>query len=178
MQKILHLNTDPQIKLTPESILALQPDTSHWLTRNQAADSLHISVTTIANYERRGKLHPRYAYRPDGRGIERHVAVYDPLELCKLPGQSKPAAVREPGEVAARCFELFEQGRNVKEVVIELRETPERVRELHNVWLDSSEGELLITKGEKELLEKLIGSSFANASEFLILIQNLVKRAT
>jgi len=170
MQKV-----DPQIKLTREPIAPLQPDTSHWYTRNQAADVLHISVTTIANYERRGKLNPHYAYRPDGRGVEHRVAVYDPQELHKLPGQSKPPAAREPGEVAARCFELFNQGQSVKDAVIELRETPERVRSLHNVWLDSGEEDLLISRSERAILEKLVGS-FTSVSEFIRLIGDLTKR--
>lgn len=171
----------PQIKLTPpaspaETKTEARPDTSGWLTRNQSADLLRMSVTTIANYERRGKLHPQRAYRADSRGIEHSVAVYDPEELLKLPHpiQSAPA-VREPGETAARCFELFNQGMTVRETVIELRETPERVRALHETWLDTGGADLTITEGAKGILEQLIGP-FSGVAELLSLIEAIVKR--
>jgi hypothetical protein len=139
-----------------------------------------MSVTTIANYERRGKLHPQYALRPDGRGIERRVAVYDPIELHKLPGAQarQPEAVREPGEVAALCFELFEENKSVKEVVIELRETPARVMELYNVWQNCGDRDLLITSSEITVIEKILGGSFTTISELIKLIGKLAQTKT
>lgn len=173
------MNKDPEVKLTPEQA-ALVPDTSHWCTRYQAADHLRMSVTTIANYERRGKLHPQYAMRPDGRDIERRVAVYDPEELSKLPGAQARhrAAAREPGEVAALCFELFEQNKSVREVVIELRETPDRVRELHNVWQNCGDRDVLITSNEIAVIEKILGASFTSVSELIKLIGKLAKASS
>jgi hypothetical protein len=168
---------DPQIKPAANSVEPLQQDTSSWLTRNESADLLKMSVTTIANYERRGKLHPVFTYRPDSRGIEHRVAVYDPKELIKLPHVQapRPGASREPGEVAARCFELFDQDKTIREAVIELRETPERVRLLHESWLDTGGADLTITAVAKEAFEKLVGP-FAGVAELLSLVQDLVNR--
>lgn len=133
-------------------------DTNGWLTRNQSADLLHMSVSSIANWERRGKLHPRYAYRPDSRGIEHRVSVYDPDELQRLPPQVFRAPIpRQPGEVAAQCFELFDQGKTMREVVVELRETPEYVRSIYEHWLDTGGADLVITAEAKQALEKIVG---------------------
>src|SRR4029077_13792869 len=159
----------------------LPPDTSSWLTRNEAADALRRSVTTIATYERQGKLHPHYVYRPDSRGIEHRVAVYDPKELVKLRREeARPPASREPGEIAAQSFELFNRGMTVREVVIELRESPERVQQLYESWqiTGSSEGaELSITTAVKEDLERLIGP-FTTITGLLQQIQRGLSRDT
>ena len=153
-----------------------QPDTSTWLTRNDAASALRRSVTTIATYERQGKLHPLHVYRPDSRGIEHRVAVYDPKELVKLRrAEAQLPASREPGEVAACCFELFNRGMTIREAVIELREPPERIQQLHESWLITGgpdDAELIITAAVKENIEKIIGP-FSTITELLRQIQKL-----
>lgn len=169
---------DPRIYPEPGTTTkALQPDTSTWLTRNEAASALRRSVTTIATYEREGKLHPQHVYRPDSRGIEHRVAVYDPKELVKLRREEvRPLLSREPGEVAAQSFEMFNRGMTIREVVIELRELPERVRQLHESWLTtggSDDAELTITTPAKKDLEKLIGP-FTTITDLLQQIQKLL----
>ncbi len=169
---------DPKIKLDRDkpTIEVQQPDTSGWLTRNESADLLRMSVTTIANYERRGKLHPRHVYRPDARGIEHRVAVYDPKELSKLPHpQLLREPAREPGEIAARCFESFSHGKTFHEVVIELRETPEHVRTLYESWLDTGGADLTIVPAAKEAFEKLVGP-FTSVIDLLALVEALAKQ--
>ncbi len=166
---------DPKIRPRPE-IETVQTDLGSWLTRNESADLLRRSVTTIANYEREGKLHPQYVYRPDSRGIEHRVAVYDPKELMPLRHPDlRPLAIREPGEVAARSFELFNQGKTVRDVVIELRETPDQIRQLHESWLDSGGADLTITSIAKDALEKLVGP-FTSIADLLALIEEIAKR--
>jgi hypothetical protein len=159
----------------------LQPDTSSWLTRNEAADALRRSVTTIATYERQGKLNPRHVYRPDSRGIEHRVAVYDPKELVNLRrDEMRPPASREPGEIAAQSFELFNRGMTIREVVIELREPPDRVQQLHESWLTtggSEDTEIAITTAIKEDLERLVGP-FTTITELLLLIQRRLSRTS
>ena len=133
-------------------------------------------MTTIANYERKGKLHPRRTYRPDSRGVDRNVAVYDPSELTSLPRAPQAApAVREPGEIAARAFELFDQGMTPREAVIELRETPERISGLRENWLDLGGAGLTITQSTKAALEQLVGP-FSDVSDLLALIEKLIKQ--
>lgn len=180
---------DPRIRPKAEPVLkdgtakktALQPDTSSWLTRNEAADALRRSVTTIATYERQGKLNPLHVYRPDSRGIEHRVAVYDPKELVVLRREdARPLASREPGEIAAQSFELFNRGMTIREVVIELREPPDRVQQLHESWLTTGGSEdtaLTITTAGKEDLERLIGP-FTTITELLQLIQRRLPKAS
>jgi len=205
------------------------PDTSGWMTRIESADLIGMSVSTIANHERRGKLHPRYIYRADSRGIERHVAVYDPEELRKLPRSAIVRdQLRDPGEVAARCFEafqegktirevvieqretyervktlrdnweiaggaatsvastgefearcfeLFGQGKAIREVVVEVRETHDRVRALYEGWLDSGGADLTITPIAKKALEGFIGP-FTSVADLIVLIEGLYRRIT
>lgn len=173
-------NRDPKNLSRPPGIavnegVPIQPDTSGWITRNKAADLMRVSVTTIANYERRGKLHPRYAYRADSRGVEHYVAVYNPEELFKeIPrGHERPATNRDPGETAARAFEHFDQGLTVRQIVIELRETPDRVHELRESWLNAGGAALTITDIAKQKFEQLVGP-FTGVTELLELIEKLV----
>ena len=58
---------DPRIKplqgveIKPD--IEIQPDTRGWYTRFECAQFLGVSITTIANYERSGRLHARHEYR-------------------------------------------------------------------------------------------------------------------
>ena len=129
------------------------------MTRNEASDMLSCSHQTLANYERRGDLHPQFAYRPDGRGTEHRVIVYDPHELKKLAVKLRRHVLqpRDPGEMAARAFELFREGKSMEDVVVELRMLPDQVRELHDKRLELGGGDLVIFPVAKEALEKVLG---------------------
>lgn len=153
----------------------IQPDLSNWWTRQQAADFLRVSVTTIATYERQGKLIPRYAYRPDSRNIEHRVAVYDPEELGKLHRFGARPDAQESGETAARCFELFNEGKSVRGVVVELRLRPDLVKQLYASWQETGsvqESGLVITAAAKTELEALVGG-FTTIEELCKRIQDL-----
>jgi hypothetical protein len=146
------------------------PSTSTWLTRNEASDMLMISTQTLANYERRGLLHPQHAYRPDHRGVEHRVVVYDPNELKKVPRYNRGGiSPREPGEVAARAFELFREGKTVEVAVIELRETPDKIHELRDKWLDAGGADFVITPEAKAAFEKIVGP-FTSVVELLEIV--------
>jgi len=135
---------------------------------------LMVSTQTLANYERRGALHPQYAYRPDYRGIEHRVVVYDPRELKKLPRHSRVVSPREPGEITARTFELFREGKTDEAVVIELRQEIDKVRDLREKWLDASKTNLVIAPAAKEAFEKIVGP-FTDVAELLELFSKKLK---
>ena len=149
-----------------------QPDTRDWLTRSEAADMLACSGQTLANYERKGTLRPQYAYRPDGRGVEHRVIVYNPHELKKLairmnrPGVTSP---RHAGEITARTFELIEEGRSGREIIRELRLTVEELRELREKWRDEGGSELIISPEAKERLEQIVGP-FSDVTQLVELV--------
>lgn len=172
---------DPQIPYDQEGRIVgvgnlktrLKIDTSTWLTRNQSADLLKVSVNTIANLERKGKLKPQKVYRADARGIEHCVAVYDPREVAALPhGSGKPTVLSE-GELAARCFELFDLGQSVREVVITVRETAERVHKIRESWLDAGGADLVINPTAYEAFVQRVGK-FKDISELLQLFDQAI----
>jgi hypothetical protein len=141
-------------------------DTSGWLTRNQSTDMLRVSTQTLKNYERQGKLHPIRARREDTRGHDQSVVVYDPKELAKLPRGLGRFSPRETGEIQARCFEMFEQGKSFSEIVVAMRETSDTIHELHERWLDDGGSRLVISDTAKGALETVLGP-FADITELV-----------
>lgn len=133
-------------------------DTSTWLTRNECIDAMNLARQTLKNYERQGLLHPKRVSRRDARGHEQVTVVYNPKELAKLPrGVGRAFAPRELGEMTARCFELFDQGKTFREIVILLRQTSDKIHELHEKWLDDGGANFVITPQAKEALETVLG---------------------
>ena len=132
-------------------------DTSGWLTRNQSTDMLRVSTQTLKNYEHQGKLHPRRVRREDARGHEQVVVVYDPKELAKVPRGIGRFTPREAGETQARCFEMFDQGKSFREIVIALRETSDTVHDLHESWLNDGGSLVVISDAARSALETLLG---------------------
>jgi hypothetical protein len=147
--------------LRPDATPAGQKNanTDTWLTRVEAADMLALSIQTLANYETRGELHPQYVYRKTSRGHARITRVYDPQELKKLSRFNRDViAPRDPGALAARAYEFFDEGRPEREIVRELQMTPDAVSALHEKWKDGGGADLVVTSTAKERLEKIVGS--------------------
>jgi hypothetical protein len=164
----------PSKKETPSlETNAKFPKTEGWLTRNEASDMLRCSPQTLKNYESRDMLHPVYAQRKDRSDTERLMLVYNPKELADLPsrnpGGQPRIQMREPGELAARAFEMFRDGWALDEIVIELRETPDKIEQLHERWLDQTQARYVITPEAKKALEGTVGT-FTNVAELLELI--------
>lgn len=149
-------------------------DTSTWLTRNECIDVMNVARQTLRNYEKQGRLHPKTVKRRDARGHEQSVTVYNPQELAKLP-RGRALAPREIGEMTALCFELFDQGKTFREIVIQLRQTSDKVRELHEKWLDDGGASFVISPQAKEALEKVLGP-FADVAELVHLVTSRFSR--
>jgi len=98
------------------------------------------------------------------------MLVYNPKELAALPirnGGGQPGIqVREPGEQAARAFELLRQGMPLDEIVIELRETPDRINYLNERWLELTHARHVISSETKTAFEQLVGP-FNDVTELL-----------
>jgi hypothetical protein len=134
-------------------------DTSGWLTRQQAADLLDVSHTTIKNWDG-GLLHPRKEVRALPNGGSREIWLYDPAELARVPAARRQRAKMIPGdrgEVSARAFELFDEGLALREVVTRLRETPETVEAMHDQWSRMGGSELVINPVARCALVALVG---------------------
>ena len=152
---------------------AAPPETDTWMRREASADLLGVSVNTILNFERRGWLHPRRVICADSGRL---VWLYDPKELATITQRNRISTTRDPGETAARAFELFSTGRPLPEVVMALREPPAKVHELHESYLDMGGANFTITSGAKEALEKMLGP-FANVTEMIERIGERLKAA-
>jgi len=130
-------------------------DTTAWMTRTESTSFLNCSPQTLKNYEKRGMLHPLRTTRRDARGHEQVVAIYDPQELRKLPrGVGRPPTPREAATVESRCFALFSEGKTIREVVIALNETSDRIRELHARWVD--DGDMREVAKEREATDRAV----------------------
>lgn len=148
------------------------PDTSNWWTRSEVAQFAGIGISTVIAHEKRGRLHPQYQCRPDTRGAERRTTLYDPDEVRKLPRRERIVLGRSEGETTARAFELFREGKTDEDVVIELRETFERIDELRDKWMTASAARRVITPAAWEALERLLGP-FSDVTELVTKLQAL-----
>lgn len=132
-------------------------DTSTWLTCAQASDLLRVSQNTIRTWVRRDLLRPARAGRPQPGGATREVDVFNPEDLAVFARRRSMTPVSSAGEVAARAFELFDVGTSQREIVVQLRETPQRVAELHEQWLELGGADLVVGGAARVELERYVG---------------------
>ncbi len=135
-------------------------DTTGWLLRTEAADLLDVSHTTVKNWDGTF-LHPRKVLRDLPNGGSRPVWVYDPKELARIPAARRQRAKMMPGdrgEIAARAFEMFDEGASSRVVVMRLREPPETVEILREQWERLGGSELVIHPDLHAELVRLVGA--------------------
>jgi len=150
-------------------------DLGTWISRDEAARFAGVTVNTIVNWQTDEKLRAMIDYRPDRRGSERRQWVYDPKELVKLRRPEVAMRSREPGETAARAFELFQDGKSDAEVVIALRESPDNVDSLREKWLYMGGAKLVINPAGRRALEELVGP-FKDVAELVERVSALAAR--
>lgn len=141
-------------------------DTSSWLTSSQVSDLCGISLQTIINYTRKELLKPRQAERVCPNGAVRRVNVFDPHQVARLPKRRMAMVPGDPGETAARAFELFEDGVQLRTVVTTLRIPPAQADELYDQWKRFGGADLIIGKAARGELEKHVGS-FASVADLV-----------
>jgi hypothetical protein len=93
------------------------------LTRGQVARQLRIGITTVHRMRLQGQLHPRR----DHAGVWR----YDPAEVARLAVARGILETRSEGEIAARVFQMLDQGAGLREIVMAVRLVPQEVRRLY-----------------------------------------------
>jgi hypothetical protein len=93
------------------------------LTRSQVAHQLRIGITTVHRLRVSGQLHPRR----DSAGAWR----YDPAEVVRLAVVRGVPDARSEGEIAARVFQMLDQGAGLREIVVAVRLVPQEVRRLY-----------------------------------------------
>jgi hypothetical protein len=114
------------------------------LTRKQVAQRLGVSISKVRTMEG-SELHPT---REDG------VNYFAPGEVEALArdAPAKPKIELAHGQLAARVFRLLDAGKNLREIVTELEESPDRIRALYREWSvpDFAEGERQRQRRERE----------------------------
>ena len=130
---------------------------AHGLTRSQVARQLGTTVTTVHRMRLRGELHPKR----DANGVYR----YDPADVIRAAAASRKGPARyTPGQVAARAFQMFDHGGELKEIVIALEITPEEVFRLYRLWQCSLDDPPPVSIGpEARLLDEEPGAEEAFA---------------
>lgn len=141
-----------------------------WITRNQAADLLGISPMSLILWERKGRIVPKTAFRHDARGCLCEQVVYDPAAIIQLPRKSLRPVAKDPDEFAARAVELFEQGMNDRDIVMELRATFEKVAAARANWLDAGGACRVIMNEHADALTELVGP-FETVAELVELVR-------
>ncbi len=85
---------------------------------------------------------------------ERIGGLFDPKEVAALKAQRPVGPTNTPmaeGRIAARVFDLFDKGNELREIVEELEIAPSLVRDLWHEWLiDLGEGEQSRQKSAQE----------------------------
>jgi hypothetical protein len=107
-----------------------KPET--WFTRGEVAVILGCSVRTVERLENK-RLHPFI----DTKGVHR----FNPNEVHaihhKARGNARSIEPPKPGDIAAAVFDLLAEGKNKREIVVQLHIEP---REVQRLWEEYSTG--------------------------------------
>jgi hypothetical protein len=129
------------------------------LTRKQAAERLGVSISKIRTMEGR-ELHPI---------VENGVNYFTTSEVDALVrgAPAKPKSTLSDGQMAARVFRLLDAGKNLREIVTELEEPPDRIRALYREWSvpDFAEGERQRRRREREEEQRRESEAWERSAE-------------
>lgn len=150
-----------QKSATPQFVQS-DHETAGWITRQQAVDLLGVALQTLVNWENKGLLTPKRAMR----GSAAMVIVYDPVQLARVPHKHRTPLGNEPGELTARVFEMLDNGKSVRDIVIEHRQTVDHIQDLRERWLDTGGADRVISPVAWKEFERLAGP-FTTVAELL-----------
>lgn len=89
-------------------------------SRRQACRMLGITLRQLRHAQDTGRIHSI---------VSEGTHLFPRAELERYRAQ-------EPGEVAARAFRCFEEGKSAVETVIELHAEPRAIEDLHAAWVE------------------------------------------
>jgi hypothetical protein len=139
---------DKQNETAPDSSeQAAQPQNETRLTRKRVADQLGVSIFKVRSMEG-NELHPK---------VLGGVHYFDPEEVAALAWSvgAKRLGVRgqqDEGEIAALAFLAFDEGRDLFEIVTQLRIPPEKVRALYREWREPNLEQHEVARRKRERL--------------------------
>lgn len=151
-------------------------DTSTWLTSVESGALIGVSHCTVRTWSHAGKITTGRGRRAQPSGAVREVDVFDPQELAVFCARRRITRVPSgPGEIAATAFQLFDQGASLRSVVVDVRETPQRVAELHEQWLEFGGCDLVIGREAREALVGLVGE-FSDVADLVRAVGEATRR--
>ncbi len=106
---------------------------SQKLTRPMVAKRLGMTIRSVERLQAGGVLRGELS---TARGVK--VWVFDPNEVTALMIARSPSP-KTLGDVAAYAFQLFEASKPLSEIVVQLRQPPQVIRELYSEWLKGLE---------------------------------------
>jgi hypothetical protein len=131
----------------PQKDAATNAAPSELLTRKQVADRLGVSVFKVRSMEGKA-LHP---------SREKGVHYFDPEEVAAVARTFGPrprrGRERGDGEIAMLVFRAFEEGKDLRDVVLELVLAPEKVRALYREWREPDLEEHEVRRRKLERIE-------------------------
>ncbi len=145
------------ITMRPTEETQIVKDTTGWPTSSEVSDRLGVSLVTVLTWKRKGKLKPVKTKRKHPNGGVRDVDVYDPRDVERCATERRQASAKDPGECAARVFEMLDLGKSSREIVTALRITPDCAEELRERWLDLGGSDIVISPVAQTELEKHVG---------------------
>jgi hypothetical protein len=129
------------------------------LTRKQVADRLGVSISKVRTMEGK-ELHPI---------VEDGVNYFTPAEVDALSRRApaKAKSTLSDGQLAARVFRLLDAGKNLRDIVTELEEPPERIRALYREWSvpDFVEGERQRVRRQREEEQRRQAEAWERSAE-------------
>lgn len=105
------------------------------MTRREVADRAGLTTGAVAAAERRGELDARRDAKGNAVYADDAVAAW---LASRAPRRAQSAAplrrARDPGRIAARVFQLLDEGAEVREVVRRARIDPTEAQRLYAAW--------------------------------------------
>ena len=101
---------------------------------------------------------------------------FEPAEIAMLLAERARHAKHADteGEIAAKTFALFDARSKTRDVVIDLRQTPEKILALHAQWLRMGR-EMLLREDDRNALYELLGAPFRSPRDLIDLVGRLVR---
>ena len=140
------------------------------LTRRQVADLLSVNIATVHDWEKAGLITAYLRPAPEGQTGPSMVTVYDPNQIVAMPARRRKRLIDDPGELHARAFELFDRGRSLRQVVIELRRKADEIEALYEQWLDFGGAVYVLNEAARDELARFVGP-FETVDQLLVAVR-------
>jgi hypothetical protein len=155
----------------------LPANTSNWLTTSEMLDTFSVSHATLESFVKKGHLNPVKGKRTTSNNSTREVWLFNPAEFSKVPWSRRDKSAADPNEIAARAFDLMEDGVDMRGLVRRLRLTPDRVIELRAQWEDFGGAGVILGRTARGELAEIVGP-FEDVAGLVQRVRSIVSEAS